>query len=75
MSQGLTDCTPCIQKVKRMQNVRDLGVLPRNSIRAGSEERMDAVEREVLSTKQPQVFREVFQDEPVMRSVQPILSG
>jgi hypothetical protein len=58
-----------------MQNVRDLGVLPRNSIRAGSEERMDAVEREVLSTKQPQVFREVFQDEPVMRSVQPILSG
>ena len=74
MGQGLTDCKAYIQKVKQIENVRDLAVLPRNSIRSNSEEQMDATERAVLSTKESKSFREIFRDEPVIRNVRPILA-
>ena len=74
MGQGITDVTPFVTKMKQIKNLRELEVLPRNSIRSNSEEQMDAVERTVLSTRQPQAFREIYQNEAVMRSVQPILA-
>jgi methyl-accepting chemotaxis protein len=73
MSQGLTDVTPFVQKVKQIDNLRDLTILPINRIKAKSEERMDAIEREVLRLEKGKNYREIFKDEPVMRSVQPVI--
>jgi methyl-accepting chemotaxis protein len=72
MGQGLTDVSPFVQKVKQMENLRDLSIFPKNRIKANSEEKMDAIEREVLRTNTGKVFREIFHDEPVMRSIQPV---
>ena len=73
MGQGLTDVTPFVQEVKQMDNLRDIVIHPKNRIKANSEEQMDVIEREVLRTVHGQIFRELFHDEPVMRSVQPIV--
>ncbi len=74
MRQGVTDCAPYVNKLRQIDNMRDFAVLSRNSIHENSEQQMDAVERAVLSTNQPQSFREIFREEPVIRSVQPILA-
>jgi methyl-accepting chemotaxis protein len=74
MSQGLTDVSPYIQNVEQIENIRELNVLPLNKIKANSEEKMDAIEREVLFSQKGQVYRETFENEPVLRSVQPIIS-
>jgi methyl-accepting chemotaxis protein len=72
MSQGLTDVSPYIQKIKQIKHIRELTVVPLDKIKANSEQKMDATERNVISTHQGQVFREIFGNEPVLRSVQPI---
>ncbi len=74
MRQGVTDCAPFVGKLKQIENMRDFEVLPANSIRPGTEQTMDATERQVLATRESQIFREVFRQEAVIRSVQPILA-
>lgn len=74
MGQGITDFTPYVQKVQQIENIRELGIHPVNRIRANSEDKMDSVEREVLTSKKGKMFRDIYHDEPVMRSVQSIVA-
>lgn len=74
MSQGLTDVSPYIQKIKQIKHIHDLRVIPLDKMKANSEQKMDVTERNVISSHNGQVFREVFENESVLRSVQPIIA-
>jgi len=47
-------------------------VIPLDKIVANSEQKMDDTGREVLSLHKGQVFREIFKNEPVLRSTHQI---
>jgi methyl-accepting chemotaxis protein len=74
MGQGVTEVVPLIDKMKGVQDLREVRVLPANVIKGGGEAAMDSVERRVLSTMQGYVQEESFKGEPVIRSVEPMLA-
>ena len=75
MSQGVADVSPYIQKLEQIKNILELRVIPLDKIKANSEQKMDATERMVVSSHKGQVFKETFNNEQVLRSVQPITAN
>jgi methyl-accepting chemotaxis protein len=74
MGQGITDVAPFIESVSKSKNLRDLRILPANAVKTGGEDSMDAVEKQILSTKVPVFMREQYRGEPVARAVEPVLA-
>ena len=74
MNEGVTDVDPFIEKSKKIKNVSELRVIPVNSIVAGSENLMDKVEKDVLNSKTKYNNEEEFNNEPVMRLVEPLIA-
>jgi methyl-accepting chemotaxis protein len=74
MGQGVTDVGPFIEAVSKSKNLRNLRILPVNSIKAGGEDSMDVVEKKILTTKAPVFVKETYRGEPVVRAVEPVLA-
>jgi methyl-accepting chemotaxis protein len=74
MGQGVTDVGPFIATVSKAKNLRELRILPTNVVKAGSEDSMDAVEKQLLVSKEPVFLAETFKDESVVRAVEPVLA-
>jgi methyl-accepting chemotaxis protein len=74
MGQGVTDVEPFIESVSKSKNLRNLRILPVNAIKAGAEDSMDAVEKKILTTKEPVFMKETYRGEAVVRAVEPVLA-
>lgn len=74
MSQGTTDIAPFIDQMKKVKNLSELRITPTDKIREGSESKLDAAEKEVLSTKKIISTEEEFNNKPVFRIVEPIIA-
>lgn len=74
MSQGTTDISPYIEKTKDLNNLKELRVIPTNSIKENSENLMDEKEKEVLKQKSENSFSEDFGNSEVFRTITPMLA-
>ena len=74
MNEGISDVGSFIERSRKIKNLIELRVIPVNSIVAGSESKMDAVEKNVLKTKAMYSNEEGFSNQPVLRFVQPLLA-
>ena len=74
MENGATDIHPFIDKMKSTQNLVQLKVTPSDKIKAGSEQNLDGVEKEVITSRQPKLMEETFEEKSVLRKVTPILA-
>ncbi len=74
MSQGTTDIHPFIEKMQKTEGFAELRILPTDKITKGSEAKMDAEELKVLSSKKGNSFTEDFNNLPVYRTIEPMLS-
>lgn len=74
MSQGVTDVEPFIERMKSIENIKELRIIPSELISAEAAKKMDTEEQKVLSTKQEINLNEDFNDVPVFRSISPILA-
>lgn len=74
MAQGATDVSPYIQKTKDLENLKELDVIPVDKIKAGSEARLDATERQVLQSKKEFGEPEEYRAGMVFRTIEPILA-
>jgi methyl-accepting chemotaxis protein len=74
MGEGLTEIGPFIERSGKINHVKELRVLPVNSIKEGSEAKMDAIEKTVIKEKKSNFYEEIFNGEEVCRSIQPLLA-
>ncbi len=74
MGQGVTEVKPLLDKMEGVDDLRELRVLPAEVIKTGGEAAMDSIERMVMRTQKGFVQEEEFKGEPVIRSVEPMLS-
>lgn len=74
MAQGATDVSPYIEKLKSIKNLAELRITPTDKITAGSESKMDKEERAVLNSRKANNLTENYNEVPVIRSIEPILS-
>ncbi len=75
MSQGISDVEPFIDEQKNTENLVQLRIIPTNKIKAGSEAKIYDSELSVLNSKKPITVREDFENQDVLRTVEPILSN
>jgi|WetSurMetagenome_2_1015567.scaffolds.fasta_scaffold02524_4 methyl-accepting chemotaxis protein len=73
MGQGVSDMKPFIDKVKGGE-IADLRVTATSEVKAGGDERLDAVEQSARRLGHSVELREDFKDTPVIRAVTPIVS-
>jgi len=74
MSQGTSDVTPLINKIKDLNNLSELKVAPTDIIKKDQESKMDSRELEVIKTKQKTISEETYKNIPVVRVVEPLLA-
>ena len=74
MGQGVTEVKPLLDKMEGVEDLRELRVLPAEVIKQGGEAAMDSIERMVMRTQKGFVREEDFKGEPIIRSVEPMLS-
>ena len=74
MAEGITDVQPFIERMKAVQNIKELRILPTNAIDAESAARMDDKEKEVVKSKREFSVEEDFNGMPVLRNIRPILA-
>ena len=74
MEQGINDIQPFIERSKKIENVRELRIIPTNKIHSGSENLMDSEEKNVVATRGSKFYEEVFNKEEICRDIQPILA-
>ncbi|HEY3381291.1 MAG TPA: methyl-accepting chemotaxis protein [Vicinamibacterales bacterium] len=72
MGEGVSDVKPLVSRMQGRGDIVDLRVTPTNAVRAGSEDRMDAAERQVMATLQGQSVVETFNGQPVVRTISAI---
>lgn len=69
MGGGIPDIAPFLTVTKELPNLKELRVIPTNVIRNGSENDLEADEREVLRTRKEYFAEEQFRKEDVIRSI------
>jgi len=74
MAEGINNIAPYVEKVKDTHNLQELRITPTNKIKSDSESKMDAEELAVLRTRQPKLYSETVNDQPVLRTIKPILA-
>jgi methyl-accepting chemotaxis protein len=74
MGEGTSEISPFLERAKKMENIRDLRLIPTNNIIANSEDSMDSREREVIGSRIAQRYSEQFKGEDVYRSIEPLLA-
>ncbi|QQS37617.1 MAG: HAMP domain-containing protein [Ignavibacteriales bacterium] len=74
MSQGVTEVEPFIERMKTIENIKDLRIIPSGLINEDDAKKMDSEEQKVLSSKEEINIEEDFNNVPVFRSVSPILA-
>ncbi len=74
MSQGVTDVKPFIERMKAIKNIKELRIIPTESIDGNQAKTMDQQEKSVVKSKEEINVEEDFKNMPVFRSVSPILA-
>ena len=74
MGEGVSDVAPFIQRMEKIENLKELRVIPTDLIEEGSEKNLDADEKEVLTSKKAFVSEETFNGENVLREIDLIFS-
>ncbi|NWF90411.1 MAG: HAMP domain-containing protein [Ignavibacteriaceae bacterium] len=72
MAEGITDVSPFIKRMKVVNNIKDLRIVPTKLIDESKAEEMDAAEREIVESKSVKSETEEFQNLPVLRAIRPI---
>ncbi len=75
MGEGITSIDPFIKMLKENPKIREIRLIPANSIRENSQNQMDANESEVFQSAEPHFFSEDYLNEPVIRTVDPIIAN
>ncbi|MEJ2635083.1 MAG: methyl-accepting chemotaxis protein [Calditrichia bacterium] len=75
MGEGITSIDPFIKMLKENPKIREIRLIPANSIRENSQNQMDADESEVFQSAEPHFFSEDYLNEPVIRTVDPIIAN
>ncbi len=70
MLNGNSNVLSFIKKVKDIENLSALSVIPTNKVIDGSENKMDKSELSVLKSKKPLSFTENFKNTPVLRNIE-----
>ncbi|MBI9071496.1 MAG: PAS domain-containing protein [Melioribacteraceae bacterium] len=70
MSEGATDLSPLVESVKGQGNNADLRIIPTNIVAAGSEDKLENIEKTVLSTGNAQYFEEELNGIRVFRGIE-----
>lgn len=74
MSQGVTDIKPFVERMKVIDNIKELRIIPTEAIDEKQSKELDEQEKEVARTKTDKNFDETFNDSYVFRSITPIIS-
>ncbi len=74
MSQGVTDVMPFIERMKAIKNIKELRIIPTESIDSEQAGTMDQQEKSVAKSKDEINVEEDFKNMEVFRSVSPILA-
>lgn len=74
MSQGVTDVKPFIERMKSLKNIKELRIIPTESIDGNQAKMMDQQEKSVVQSKNELNFEEEFKNMSVFRYVSPILA-
>jgi methyl-accepting chemotaxis protein len=74
MGVGTEDIDPFVEMAGKSKEIYELHVISCNSIHAGSEEKMDAIEAEAFRNKKSMMLHEEFARERMIRTVNPVLA-
>ena len=74
MGQGAQDIGPLVDSLRSIHTLKQIRLAPADVVRAGGERELDAFEKAAFVSRQPSSQREVFEGEPVIRAIRPILS-
>jgi methyl-accepting chemotaxis protein len=75
MGQGVSDVAPFVESSRKVDRVRELRVLATSVIDAKHEAQMDDVERATVRSKQPVLFEESYNGEPMIRTVSALVAS
>lgn len=74
MAQGVTEIAPLLANASAVQGVTDLRAIPTAAIHPEAHKQMDDEERGVVGSKTGVTHEEIFQGEPVLRTVVPMIA-
>jgi methyl-accepting chemotaxis protein len=74
MSEGTTDISPFVERLKKIKNIRELRILATDKIREKSIEKLDSNEKKVVRSKISLFIKEQYKNEDVFRLIEPILA-
>ncbi len=74
MSEGISDVKPFIDRMRAINNVKELRIIPSEIIDKNEANRMDEIEKKVCLKKGEITLDEDFQNESVVRLVSPIIA-
>jgi methyl-accepting chemotaxis protein len=74
MAEGSTDVSPFVERIKKIEHIKNFSIHPTDKIREKSLEKMDADEKKVVQSKAPLSYSEKYNNEEVFRCIEPILA-
>ncbi len=74
MGEGITDLSPYTEMLRKMPRIREIRVIPGDRITEGSSGKMDATELTVYKSGTGREISETFEQEPVIRIIEPVLA-
>lgn len=74
MGEGITDVEPFVERVKKLDNVAEVRIIPTKIINESKAENLNELEKNVASTKKDFFAEEEFNNIPVFHSVTTLLA-
>lgn len=74
MGEGVTNVEPFIERVKNLDNVAEVRIIPTKIINESKAENMNQFEKEVAKTKTEYFAEEEFNNIPVFHSIAPLVA-
>lgn len=74
MGEGVTNVEPFVERVKKLDNVTEVRIIPTKIINESKAEGMNPLEKEVVKTKADYFAESDFNDIPVFHSIAPLVA-
>lgn len=74
MGEGVTNVEPFVERVKKLDNVAEVRIIPTKIINEEKSGTMNSQEKEIVKTKQDYFAEEEFKNIPVFHSIAPLVA-